>query len=100
MNQYLKDRGITTWKAYFQTYSFEKIKSLINNDRPVVTATNGAIPNATWSGAHAYVVHGYKVGYDGVPYISINDTFGKNGVVINASTYYHPTDYDGMWYIN
>ncbi len=99
MNQYIKDRGITTWKAYFQTYSFVKIKELINNDYPVVTATNGSIPNATWNGPHAYVVHGYNVGYDGVPYILINDTFAHNGVSINASTTYHPSDYDGMWYI-
>ena len=100
MNTYLKDRGITTWKAYFQTYSFAKIKTLINADRPVVTASDSAVPpEGNWNEPHAYVVHGYSVGYDGVPYLKINNTFGSNNVTINASASYHPGCYDGMcWF--
>lgn len=100
MNQYLTDRGITSWRAYFERYSFNRIKTLINSDLPVVHATQGYVPGATWSSAHAYVIHGYSVGYDGVPFLKVNDVHGQNNVTINASEIYHPTDYDGIWYIS
>ncbi len=101
MKKYLLDRGISTWAASFETYSFNRIKTLINSDIPVVHASNGYVPGNTWSnGAHAYVIHGYMVGYDGVPYMYVNDTFGSNGIGINASVAYHPTSYDGIWYIS
>lgn len=101
MNAYLFDRGVFSYSACFETYSFNRIKTLIDDDCPVVHASKGKIPNNTWGEqAHAYVIHGYMVGYDGVPFIIVNDTFGSSNVSINAKSYYHPTTYDGIWYIN
>jgi len=97
MNAYLFDRGVFSYSACFETYSFNRIKTLIDDDCPVVHASKGKIPNNTWGEqAHAYVIHGYMVGYDGVPFIIVNDTFGSSNVSINAKSYYHPTTYDGI----
>lgn len=101
MNSYLFDRGIYSYAASFETYSFNRIKTLIDSDCPVVHASEGRIPNNTWGAqGHAYVIHGYMVGYDGVPFITVNDTLGSCNVSINASSYYHPDTYDGIWYID
>jgi len=97
ISKYLKDRGVTGYSATYCTYSFSTIKTQVNADRPVVVGTPGGIPGGSWSGAHAVVAHGYKVGYDGVPFINVNDTFGKNGVSINGSSSYYGSRY--MWYI-
>ncbi len=96
IKQYLKDRGLRKWSATSSSYSFNTIKLRINENRPVSLGVNGEKQGKSW-GNHQVVVHGYWVGYDGVPYVKVNDTFTRNGVSLNGSASYYNT-YD-MWYI-
>lgn len=98
MIEYLTDHCLYGYSVTCTNYNFNTIKNQINNNYPVVCASERTVPGATWNEKHAYVVHGYQVGYDGIPYISVNDTFGYNNIIINASAYYHSLD-DYMWYI-
>jgi len=99
MIQYLKDRGLSSsYTAVFSWYNFNTIKAMINNNLPVSVGTSSSVPGRTWKENHQVVAHAYSVGYDGVPFISVNDTFGRNNVSINGSSIYYPNF--GMWYIN
>ncbi len=97
IKKYLKDRGISNWSATKVSYSFNTIKTKINGDIPVAVGVNGKAPGATWKENHGVVVQGYLVGYDGVQRLTVNDTFGRNDVSVNASSTYYSSF--GMWYI-
>ncbi|MBO4617935.1 MAG: hypothetical protein J5717_11330 [Lachnospiraceae bacterium] len=98
INQYLRDRRISGSSAYWTSYSFQTIETIIDNDKPVVVGCDKNVPGATWHGDHAIVAHGYYVGYDRVPYLYINNNVGRNGITINASSRYFTGRL--MWYIN
>jgi len=104
MNVYLQDRGLSSsYHAAWCNYNYNTIQSIINKNFPVSIGVPGGMANGTWGiENHQVVVYGYVVGYDGVPFNYVNDTFGNN-VSINADaslykyTYGDPID---MWYIN
>jgi len=97
MKQYLKDKGLNkNWTATSTSYSYNTIKSRINENRPVSLGVDGKAQGMSW-GSHQVVVHGYLVGYDGGSYLKVNDTFGSNGINLNGSSSYF-SNYD-MWYI-
>lgn len=93
---YLTDRGLSNYLVYWSMYNFNTIKQQINNNNPVYNGINDN--NNPWDGNHAVVTHGYMVGYDGVPFIIVNDNFGNNNISINGSQSYFSDR--GMWYIN
>lgn len=99
MIQYLVDRGLSSsYTAVFSWYDFSTIRNMINSNFPVSFGTSSTVPGSTWDESHQVVAHGYLVGYDGVPFIYVNDTFGNNNISINGSAKYY-SNY-GMWYIN
>lgn len=101
MEDYLSSMNISSWSAHCASYSFNSIKALINSGTPVVTESkNNLSPYVPDDVSHAYVVHGYMVGYDGVPRLYINNSLGSNNVSINASSIYYDSYPHGMWYIN
>ena len=65
-----------------------------------MTESTNNFPGLEQDEGHAYVVHGYLIGYDGVPRLYVNDTFGSNNVVINGSSIYYSSYPYGMWYIH
>ena len=93
---YLSDMSLSHYSVYWSMYNFNTIKQQINNNNPVYTSIDSN--NSPWSENHAVVTHGYMVGYDGVPFIIVNDNFGNNNISINGSQSYFTTK--GMWYIN
>ncbi|MBQ6091526.1 MAG: hypothetical protein IJL07_09715 [Lachnospiraceae bacterium] len=92
--------NVSTYSAVYEEYSYATIKDLINNGIPVVTESTNNFPGLEQDEGHAYVVHGYLIGYDGVPRLYVNDTFGSNNVVINGSSIYYSSYPYGMWYIH
>lgn len=69
-----------------------------SNNYPVVIGVSTSNPSNTWGEDHAVVVHSYMVGYDGVPFVFVNNTFGSNDISVNGSlTYFSGKE---MWYVN
>lgn len=98
MNQYLIDRGLSSsYSVGYSMYNFNTIKNVINSNFPISLGSSSSVPGATWRSNHQVVAHSYMVGYDGVPFIYVNDTFGNNNISINGSSTYY-TNFD-MWYI-
>lgn len=99
MAQYLVDRGLSSlYSAVAQSYNFTTIKTKINNNYPVVIGVSTSNPSNTWGEDHAVVVHSYMVGYDGVPFVFVNNTFGSNDISVNGSlTYFSGKE---IWYVN
>ncbi len=101
MIDYLQnDRHIYSYYADYDFYNFNTIKDLINSNKPVVAESASNIPPDYNGSGHAYVVHGYFVGYDGLQKLVINNGWGSNNVYISASPTYFASYPYGIWYIS
>lgn len=89
LNQYLKDRGFlySGYTGVKSSFSWSLLLNKIDSNKPVMIGTNASHPTYP---THWIIAHGYTRGYDGVPYIVVNNGFGSNNINVTASEKYYP----------
>ncbi len=93
---YIKEHGYPSggYSAFKHSYSWDFLTDKIDNDRALLVGTSSTHPVYR---THWIIAHGYLQGYDGIPYIIVNDGFGSNNIHVTASGQYYPW---GFVYIN
>ena len=90
LNNYFNDRGVSNTAYKGSPYSFSRVKSSINANRPIIVGTS----NHPTFGNHWIIAHGYYQGDYSNDYIIVNNGWGSNSVWVQSSTTY----FDGTVY--
>lgn len=89
LNDYLVDRGYlySGYTGFKSSYSWWLLKNKIDSNKPLMIGTSTTHPTYP---SHWIIAHGYCRGYDGVPYVIVNNGFGSNNIYVSAADQYYP----------
>lgn len=84
LNNYFNTRPISNSANSTSSFSFSKVKTQINNNRPIIIGTS----NHPTFGNHWVIGHGYFTSTVDGNYVIVNNGWGDNNVWIEPSTQY------------